>query len=417
MKRYISIAVITLFFLTLISCATNRTAYINNHFTEETWMSGVEKDPSKWLQGSDAWFMNGNPYVQVKYLAPYSVAMSNMSVNVSDFTNIKTNGNFQVQIYGTQGNNCVTVDGPNSAVRAVKVEVIGNMLCITQAEKAPSNMRQVIVRIGVRQLNNLVQMGGGPVEGLRLFSNGLNVTSSGCGNVYLSGNLNVHRITSTNKGSVIVFGANTSMLDIKTTGAGCVKVSGNIALRTITHGNKASGDISIIGANGNCETRIYAQGRGKISINGRVNIREVRASGHTCVYAYPVNSGGLYVYTYDSAKVGLAGSSINLFVDTSGSSIFYGRYLCVRDAYVRAHDWSHVNVTASNKVFAAATQNSSVYFFGSPSIMSQFVSANGVVIPVWIAGMPSCAITGYRATVYKGAPQNNSGYMRRSYKR
>ncbi len=413
MKRYLSIAVSVLFFLTLISCATNRTAHVNANYTQETWMSGVEKDPSKWLQGSDAWFMSGNPYIQVKYNAPYSVAMSNMSVHVPNFTNIKTNGDFQVQIYGTQGSNSVTVDGPNGAVRAVKVEVVGNTLCIIQAEKAPSNMRQVIVRIAVAQLNNLMQMGNGTVEGIRLFSNGLNVVSSGCGNVYLSGNLNVQHITSTNRGSVIIFGANTSKLDIKTTGAGCVKVSGNIALGTITHKNKATGDISLIGVNGNCASRIYAEGRGKISINGRANLREVRASGHTCVYAYPVGSGAMYVYTRDYAKVGLAGSANNIFVDTSDSSRFYGRYLCVRDAYVRAHDWSHVNVTASNKIFAAATQHSSVYFFGSPQIMSQFVSANGVVIPVWISGMPNCAVPAYRATVYKGAPQNNSGYVRR----
>lgn len=406
MKRYFSIAVCVLFFLTLISCATNRTAHVNNNFTQETWMTGVEKDPAQWLQGSDAWFRNGNPYIQVRYNAPYSLAMSNMSVRVPNFTNIKTNGNFQVQIYGTQGSNSVTIYGPNSAVRAIKVEVIGNTLCLIQAEKAPSNMRQVVVRIAVAQLNNLVQMGNGTVEGIRLFSNRLNVLSTGCGNVYLSGNLNVQKITSTFKGSIIIFGANTPKLDIKTTGAGCVKVSGNIALGTIIHKNKATGDVSLIGVNGNCASRIFAEGRGKISINGRANIRELRASGHTCVYVYPTGSGALYVYAQDSAKVGLAGSANNIFVDTSGSARFYGRYLCVRDAYVRAHDWSHVNVTASNKIFAAATQNSSVYFFGSPQIMSQFVSANGVVIPVWIAGMPACgAMPGYRAYVFKGAKQ------------
>ena len=415
MKRYFSIALITLFFLTLISCASNHTAHLNTGYTQETWMAGVEKDPSKWLSGSDAWFMNGNPYVQTQYNATYASAMSNMSVSVPNFTNVRTKGNFQVQIYGAQGSNSVTVYGPNNAVRATKVQVIGNTLCVEQAEKAPSNMRQVIVRIAIGQLNSLVQLGDGPVEGIRLFSNGLKVVSAGCGNVYLSGNLNVHSITSTNQGSITIFGVNTSQLDIKTTGAGCVKVSGNISLRTIAHKGKASGDISVIGANGNCETHIFAEGRGKISINGRVNIREIRASGRTCVYAYPVNSANLYVYTSGSAKVGLAGGATNLFADTSDSSLFYGRYLCVRDAYVRAHDWSHVNVTATNKIFAAATQNSSIYFFGSPEIMSQFVSSNGVVIPVWMSGMRSCVTPAYRAYVFKGAKQSIP-VVRRGYK-
>jgi len=401
MKRYLPLALVVFTFLLLAGCASHRYPYLNKNLGSESWMRSVDADPNQWARGADNWFMTGDPNATelADRNAPYAAAISTMAVRVPEFANIKSNGDFQVQLFGTYGPNSVYVYGPNNAVRSVIVEVRGNTLCITMAKNAPRNIRKVIIRIGVNQLNNLVQLGCGPIEGIQLHSNRLFVTSAGKGNIYLAGPMNLARVLATSSGSVSVFGARTPMLDIKTGGAATVNVGGNIGIRSITH--HGIGNINIIGANTD-GLRIYADGRGKIGIRGHVNLRTVKARDKTCVYVCNVNSRSLYTWVSDDARVGLAGSAENLYVDTTKRSRFEGHTLCAANAFVRAHDASHINVTASNKIFAAATENGSVYFFGSPNLMSQFVSGLGVVIPIWSDNAAICPVVNLAPYSYKG---------------
>jgi hypothetical protein len=403
MKRYLLLGLILLSYLLLASCASNRNPYVKSDYTEERWMREVDRSPNAWARGADSWFLTGDPNAteRLNRGAPPAAAISTMMVQVPDFTSIKVLGDFQVQIFGTYGHDSVYVYGPNDGVRDVAVQVRGTTLCIEQIKGASRNVKNVIVRIGMNSVFAITHLGGAAtIEGIKLQSNALDIkaTPAVTGNMYLAGNVNLRQVNNAGSGTISVFGANASGLSISATGRGGVNASGNINLHSINH--RGSNNINIIGANSSSPVKIYAEGSGKIGINGRVNIREIIAKGHTCVYAYPVNSNYIYAYAYDSARIGLGGTTGDLFVDTSGSSRFWGRHLCAQNAYVRAHDRSHVNVSASNKIFASATQRSSVYFFGSPDHMSQFVSGNGVVIPVWSSEYRSCAIV-YQPKVYK----------------
>ena len=393
MKRYVPLVLIFLAYFALTSCSSTHLS--KTDISKEHWMREVDTNPMKWTRGADNWFLTGDPNAAeiADRHAPYSAAISTLSVRVPDFTDIKVNGDFQVQIFGTYGHNSVYVYGPNNAVREVAVEVKGNTLCVNQSKKVPRNMGVVIIRIGVNQLNKLIQLGCGTVEGIRLRSQYLVVASRGSGNVYLSGQLNLQRVFSMGAGSISVFGANTPVLGIKTTGNGSVNISGNVGIKSILH--QGRGNINIIGAN-SAGLQIDAAGSGKIGINGIVNLRAVRARGQTRVYVYKVASNRLHADAHDRARIGLLGSSQQLFVNTFRSSCFGGKYLCAREAYVRSYGSSHINVSATNKIFAAAAQNSSIYFFGSPQILSQF--GNGMVIP--IGGENICRIA-MHPTVYK----------------
>ncbi|MCP6769734.1 hypothetical protein NL529_33295, partial [Klebsiella pneumoniae] len=66
--------------------------------------------------------------------APYADAISTTVVNVADFSQIKVNGSFQVQIFGTYGHNSVYVYGPNAGVSNVAVSVNGDKLSIRQKD-------------------------------------------------------------------------------------------------------------------------------------------------------------------------------------------------------------------------------------------------------------------------------------------
>lgn len=393
MKRYLSHALIAFFTcLSLIGCAAQRNQTFNPNLAQETWMRQVQTNPNYWTIGADRWFLTGDPNgIEIaNHHAPYNAAITTMMVRVPNFTNIKAIGDFEVQIFGTSGRNSVYVYGPNDATRQLSIQVRGNTLCVTQTRPRVPAMRRLIVRIGINNLNNLYHAGCGVVEGVWLNSNGLSVTSAGIGNIYLSGAANLQRINQSGTGSINILGANTGCLDINTWGPGAVNVSGHIGLRRVMHHGGAN--INVIGAYKGPGLKIYADGGGKIGINGLdINLAEVRAKDSVCVFVYSVNSYAIYAYAHQKARIGIAGRSLNLYAETSDNAVFYGRYLCSQDAFVRAYDASHINVAASNKIFASAVQNASVYFYGSPEIISQFVSGNGLVIPIWGQAYRSCA--------------------------
>jgi hypothetical protein len=268
------------------------------------------------------------------------------------------------------------------------VDQKGDTLCIGQNKKVSRSVQNVIVRIGVNQLNNLVQLGRGRIEGIQLRSPQLFVLSQGSGHIYLAGNMNVRQIVNVGAGCITLLGANTPVLDIKTNGTGITNVCGNVGIHTILHRGRTN--INIIGANSN-DLRIYANGKGKIGIKGIVNLKEVKVRDTTRVYVYNLASPCLYAYIYGKAKLGLAGNADQVYIDAFKGACVGARSLCARTAYIRAHDDAHINIAVSSKIFAAATENGSIYIFGSPNVMSQFVSGNGAVIPIWAS--PSCCRT------------------------
>jgi len=393
MKRNFLLGLFLLSFLILSSCATHRTVGFNPSFTNETWMRTVAVNPQPWTYGSDRWFMTGDPNaveIANKH-APYSTAMSVVNVRVPNFTNLKIVGDFEVQIFGTYNPNSVYVYGPNDGVRQVSVQVRGNTLCITQTHPYQPLMRHIIVRIGMNNLVSLMHKGCSNVEGIHLRSSGMFVTAYGTGNMYLAGDIPMRRIVQMGTGSINVFGANTPCLDILTNNNGPVNVSGpHVGLRSIVH--HAFGNINIVGAT-STGMKIMADGGGRVSISGsNINLNSVSATNRVCVYAYNLNSSILYVHTFQNAKVGLMGYANNLYANAQDNSVIMGKYLCACNAYVRTTSCAHINVAAGMRIFAAATQDSSVYFYGSPNIMSQFVSGGAVVIPIWGNTGRSCMV-------------------------
>lgn len=396
MKRFLALGLMLIFYLASTGCTHQRNPPLNINLAREGWMRHIETDTASWTRGADAWFLTNNPNIPT--FSQASPAFSTMNVQVPDFSTIKVNADFQVQIFGTYGPNTVYVYGPNSGVRNTVVTVNRGTLCINQDKKANHAIKQVVVRIGVNHLNQLIQLGRGRIEGIHLRSNALVVNSMGSGNIYLSGNMNLVKLSNTGRGCVTIMGVNSPELDIHTNGPGTTNVCGNVGVRCITH--RGGSNINIIGANTNL-LKINATGGGKIGINGVVSLRELKAYQSTRVYIDRVNSSQLYAYVYDKAHVGLAGYVGNVYIDAFKRACVGARNLCAASAYVRAHDRAHINIAASSKLFAAATENSSVYFFGDPGVMTQFISGDGTVFPIW-SPYPSCPIVRTVYHSYKG---------------
>lgn len=401
MKRTICQILLILFTIFLVSCTTYRNPFPNEDLTRETWPWQVDRTPNNWVRGADCWFLTGDPQVNQggvykdEYAAP---ATSTMMVSVPGFDSIKTDGNFTVQIFGTYGEQSVFVNGSNAGVRSVAITVQNGTLMLHQTKDASRDVQKVIVRIGMPYLRQLTNTGCGLIEGRQLRSNGLIVNSNGGARIYLAGCMNVRSIQQCGTGTTSVFGANTPYLDIYTDNCGSVNVSGHIGLHRVKH--YGSGNINIIGAEGGDAT-IYAEGKGKVGILGHPNIRQIQAKGNTCVFALCLQSSAMYIYAFDSARIGVAGNVNSMFIDAASYSYVGARYLMANEAYARGHGSAHINITAFNKIFASATGNSSVYFFGSPNILTQFISGGGTVMPIYLQnpGPSPCGMQ--RSACYK----------------
>ena len=379
MKSYLSLAIVIFIAFLQMSCATqHQTPTVN--LTQETWQQSVVRSTASWKKGADHWFFTGEPNAteMANRHAPATDVISTMTATVSDFTAIKVDGAFQLQVFGTDEHNSVFIQGPNAGMRGIIIKEEANTLSIRQTDEVPNEiMRRMVVRIGVKHLKKLIQNGCSSIEVIQLRTNQLSIYSSGSGNIYLSGRVNLKKIVSKDSGSINVFGAYTPELKIVSSGSGAVNVSGNVGIQSIKH--TGTGDINIIGANSD-GLDINTQGAGKISIEGTVNLRQLIAKDNTCVYISSVNSECVDANLYGNARVGIAGVTQALYVNTYNNTLFWGQSLCAQNAYVNANDQSHINVTASKKVFASAKQSASIYFFGPSALLTQFTQNSGVII-------------------------------------
>ena len=148
-------------------------------------------------------------------------------------------------------------------------------------------------------------------------------------------------------------------------------------LHSISH--RGTGDINVINATSNGLV-VDTTGSGKIGIRGRVNVKNITANGKTRVFISTSSSDIPCIYVNNDACVGMNGRANTLYVFTTRKSKFWGRHLLARDAYVKASGVSHVNVDATNKIFASASDYASIYFFGDPTILTAFEKNSGTVI-------------------------------------
>lgn len=385
MKRFAAAWIMVFLALILMGCAAKQNTYLSADYSCETWQRCLASNPHRWERGADRWFFTADPNTTEEFnrKAPATSAVSTMSVAVPEFSTIRIDGGFQTQIYGTYGHNTVDVYGPNAGVSSLSVDVLNNDVYIHAHPNAAPEITKVIVRIGIRQLNNLVQMGCGPIEGIQLnTTKDISVTSTptASGPIYLSGHIRLRRVRQAGSSMINIFGVDSRKLNIETCGqCGGVNLAGNVGVRSISH--HGLNDINIIGAN-SPSLCIFANGAGQVGIKGFVRLKKVETHDYVQVYVSQTCSKLIYSDAFDCSRIGLAGSVCNLYTNTFNATRFQGRSLCAQNAYAESRDTSHINITASNRAFATARDDSTIYFFGPSYLLSSFLKGNGQVIPL-----------------------------------
>jgi hypothetical protein len=428
MKRYLLLVLTCILTLVLTSCAQNPTTYraqISPDLVQETWLGRMNLDPNVWTRHADRWFFTGEPHTFDEYAsrAPLAANITAMTVRVPDFTNIVVSGPYKIQIYGRQMHSSVFVLGTNEAARHVSVEVRDNTLFVHPATDCSRNGcggGDVIVRIGLSALNSLIANGNGPVEGKDITSNALTITSNTPNEILLTGNMNVQRIIQNGMGTTSVIGVYAPCMDIMVPHNGNVNVSGHIGIRRIS--KAGNGMINVIGADSD-GLRIDSTG-GITAIAGYANVKTINATQNGHIYLYWVASDGIYINVRDNARVGLAGAARNVDVEVSGNARYEGKYLRTDNIYVKTRGYSHANVFPQQKLFANASDFSSIYFFGTPNVISRYTTGHAIIVPIFNDGCPvmprmpkNCPVRSYKDESYKGETsyKGDGSYSNRSY--
>lgn len=352
-----------------------------NDLIKETWVYEMNINPKVWLRNADPWFLTGDPNLtqQQSAYAPLYKAITLAEVRVPDFTQIAIAGDFQVQIVGGQSHNSVYIFGANADAQHVSVVLRDNKLILTQSKKPTGTLRNVIVRIGIRNLRSLENMGTSLVVGRTIVSDKLRIISDGPGSILLDGNMNLKIVEQRGMGTITVLGVQSPKLHLTVLGPGNVNLSGRIGVENILH--EGNGTIHIIGADSD-NLCINTAGNGLTTVYGYVNLRKVFADQASRVYVSWVYSQQLNVFTTGNAIVGVAGSSANLDVKTFKNSCFLGEYLRTGTTYVKTCDKSHADVSADLKIFATASNQSGILYYGSPSILTKFISHQATILNV-----------------------------------
>lgn len=373
---------ITLFCMVLFAgCTTG----LNVNSIKETWLCEIKLNPEQWTCGTDPWFLTGKSELNTSCSTR---GMTLTSVKVPNFTNLVIDGHFKVQIDGSLGRNSVKIEGPNSALRMIAVDVTDHSVIIHQVLNCDKRskyfyeraLKQVIVRVGAKSLCKLTNKGSGNIYGRDITSEKLTIESFGCGNITLAGRINLYRVNQNGQGVITVLGVCAPSTFVKVNGDGKINLSGRIGVQSIE--NIGKGKINILGADSDC-LRIYACGCNKTIVVGSVNLKHVNIADKSRVYVYGVNSNGLTVELAGETHLGLAGVTKSLILDTKDYSCFQGQHLHACDAYVHTYGSSHANVTVDKKLFADADGNSSIFIFGTPAELAKFTGPRANIISVF----------------------------------
>ncbi len=371
--------------LVLGGCASHSAPVASGDLQQETWMHSISLDTGPWVRGADSWYLTGTPNAIEKndLKAIDSQTISTMTVHVPDFTDVSVLGAFQVQIVGRQEHNSVYIVGPNAALRDLIVDVNSHRLSIYTAKKSKQSFKDIIVRINIHDLKSL--QNDGNVYGRDVLSDQLSIHSSGKGNVFLFGNMNLTMVEQSGQGNMVILGANTTHLDIHAIGAGNVNINGRVGINHIVH--PGAGTVRVLGADTD-SLIIDASGKGYTAVVGYANLKKVVAADSSRVYVYWLSSHDLSVNATGSARIGLAGVVKNMRAELAGSSRLDGQYCRTDATYIKTQKESHANVYVNRKIFAAAVGASSIYLFGNPLLVSSYTHQSGTIIPISTVPIP-----------------------------
>lgn len=369
MKSSILLGVIAIM-LALAGCSPNPDADFQP--VRETWMHQGPPSTRHWTDGASQWFLSSKPHAFHTYKDLMQKRITHQTI-----TKLVINGDFKVMIEGTDDADSVAFYGSKEAVDFIEVSLKNGVLCLKQKVLA-KGMRHVIVKVNLRHLVSIDKSGCGVVEGVRLHSDSLTICTNSDSNMYLAGDITLRRIIQNGNGTINVFGAKGRALNVTARAAGRVNLEGRIDVARI----KATGHscVRMTDAHSHCLV-IEATSKARMRIYGKhIVVKRMELHNEARVIISHVSGSKLQVSANDYTEVGIAGHVRNVQIQSGQSAKVFGQYLCARNAYLTAMDYSHMNISVKDHLFANADSHSSIYFYGTDRLPTEITEDRSIAI-------------------------------------
>ncbi|MCH9756344.1 MAG: DUF2807 domain-containing protein [Gammaproteobacteria bacterium] len=152
---------------------------------------------------------------------------------------------------------------------------------------------------------------------------------------------------------------------------------GSINLRRLVV--SGSGTTKITGIHSE-DLRVTLVGSPKVELKGKANLRRLNMDGKGELSFHWVKSTDLIVRLAGASRLMLAGTVNRLDGVFSGKSHFDGRYLRVKEAFVKTNDEAVSDIAVVDIQHTLARDKSDIYYYNLPLFRSDFMARNGAVL-------------------------------------
>ncbi len=158
---------------------------------------------------------------------------------------------------------------------------------------------------------------------------------------------------------------------------GSVLLSGKIGLHNLIV--SGSGRTQIHGIDSK-SMQVEMKGNPTVDLTGVSSLELLRAEGKGRLRLYWVNSERLMIRQVGQTHVELAGVANFVDLETADHAFFNGRYLRVKNGYVKTLDKSTADIQFLALQSVLASGDSHINFYGKPPFRSNFMAQNGAVL-------------------------------------
>lgn len=187
----------------------------------------------------------------------------------------------------------------------------------------------------------------------------------------------LHGFTYKGEGEITARHIHSSLLDIWLKNPKRTTFEGRMNIRHLTILD--SGTTKIMGIN-SPDLRMNIKGSPKVELKGKANLRRLDMAGNGALEFYWVNSTDLILRLSGRSHVTLAGKVNRLDGVFTQQSYLSGRYLRVKEAFVRTEDEAVSDIAVVEKQHALARGKSDIYYYNLPLLRTDFMAQNGSIL-------------------------------------
>ncbi|MDX2345409.1 MAG: DUF2807 domain-containing protein [Legionella sp.] len=264
---------------------------------------------------------------------------------VSDFTQIYIQGPFNVRLHTHKRQKpSLKIEGDAIDLKQIQSYVKNGVLYIsdgpkkTYIGKRQLRMGEATVEINAPELHGFTYKGDGVIKADKIRSSLLDIWMMNSKQANFGGWINLRRLTLLGDGTTKITGIHSKNL--------CVKIGG-------------------------------AQ---QVELKGEANLKRLDMEGRGSLGFYWVKSKDLIVRLSGYAQLTLAGKVNRLDGVFSDHAQFHGRYLRVKEAFVKTNGEATSDIAVVKTQHALARDKSDIYYYNLPDYRMDFMASNGSVL-------------------------------------